>query len=91
MTQVEDFNHDGDGACDLVRRSKQAKQRGVAASASSARRGITHATPAATFAHIDNCDDENAIALQAPPGAMFNNRRNLKVGVDVTLWGGGRQ
>jgi alkaline phosphatase len=50
---------------------------------------ITHATPAATYSHIDNRDDENAIALQALPGAATYNTR-LRDGVDV-VFGGGRQ
>ena len=57
--------------------------------ASSAPPRITHATPAATYAHINNRDNENAIALQALPGdATYNTR--LGDGVDV-LFGGGRQ
>lgn len=50
---------------------------------------ITHATPAATYAHICHRDGENAIAAQAVPGgAGFNSA--LGDGVDVLL-GGGRQ
>ncbi|WP_026035140.1 alkaline phosphatase [Cupriavidus sp. BIS7] len=50
---------------------------------------ITHATPAATYAHICHRDGENAIAAQlVPKGAGFNGA--LSDGVDV-IFGGGRQ
>jgi len=50
---------------------------------------ITHATPAATYAHTNDRNDERAIALQALPGdARYNHR--LGRGVDL-LFGGGRQ
>ena len=48
---------------------------------------VTHATPAATYAHICHRDGENAIAAQlAPGGAGFNDK--LADGVDVVLGGG---
>jgi len=50
---------------------------------------ITHATPAATFAHVCHRDAENTIAAQAVPGGAGYNRA-LGDGVDVLL-GGGRQ
>jgi alkaline phosphatase len=86
-TEVRDFNHDGDGKR-LWTLLEQAKQRGMPVGVVSTAR-ITHATPAATYAHINNRDDENAIALQALPGAATFNTR-LGDGVDV-LFGGGRQ
>ncbi|MEW7863981.1 alkaline phosphatase [Aeromonas diversa] len=50
---------------------------------------ITHATPAATYAHICNRDLENDIAAQlVPGGAGFNS--TLGDGVDVVLGGGSR-
>ena len=50
---------------------------------------ITHATPAATYAHICNRDAENTIAAQAVPGGTgYNNA--LGTGVDVLLGGGRR-
>lgn len=50
---------------------------------------ITHATPAATYAHICHRDGENDIAAQLTPrGAGFNAR--LGDGVDV-IFGGGRR
>lgn len=50
---------------------------------------ITHATPAATYAHICHRDGENNIAAQAVPGGAGYNTA-LADGVDVLL-GGGRQ
>jgi alkaline phosphatase len=50
---------------------------------------ITHATPAATYAHINQRNNENDIALQAlPTDATYNER--LGTGIDV-LMGGGRR
>ncbi|AOY91969.1 alkaline phosphatase [Cupriavidus sp. USMAA2-4] len=50
---------------------------------------ITHATPAATYAHICHRDGENTIAAQlVPKGAGFNGA--LGDGVDV-VFGGGRK
>lgn len=50
---------------------------------------VTHATPAATYAHVCHRDAENTIAAQAVPGgAGFNSA--LGDGLDV-LMGGGRQ
>ena len=50
---------------------------------------VTHATPAATYAHICNRNGENAIAAQAVPGGAGYNSA-LGDGLDVLL-GGGRQ
>lgn len=48
---------------------------------------VTHATPAATYAHICHRDGENSIAAQmVPGGAGFNPA--LGDGVDVVLGGG---
>lgn len=86
-TEVRDFNRDGDGAS-VWTLLEQAKERNMKVGVVSTAR-ITHATPAATYAHINNRDNENAIALQALPGdAAYNSR--LGRGVDV-LMGGGRQ
>jgi len=50
---------------------------------------VTHATPAATFAHICNRDAENDIAAQAVPNnAKYNSA--LGAGLDVLLGGGWR-
>jgi len=50
---------------------------------------ITHATPAATYAHICHRDGENDIAAQVVPGSgKFNSA--LGTGVDVLLGGGWR-
>jgi alkaline phosphatase len=86
-TEVRDFNNDGDGQR-VWTLLEQAKRRDMRVGVVSTAR-ITHATPAATYAHINNRDNENAIALQALPGdATFNQR--LGDGIDV-LFGGGRQ
>lgn len=51
---------------------------------------ITHATPAATYAHICNRDGENTIAAQMVPGGAGYNAALGSDGIDVVL-GGGRQ
>jgi len=51
---------------------------------------VTHATPAATYAHICNRDLENDIAAQLVPGGTgFNSK--LADGLDVILGGGRKQ
>jgi alkaline phosphatase len=50
---------------------------------------ITHATPAATYAHVNQRNNENDIALQALPTDSTYNVR-LRRGVDL-LMGGGRR
>ena len=86
-TEFVDFNQDGDGKrlWTLLEQAKREEMRvGVVSTAR-----ITHATPAATFAHINDRNNENAIALQALPGdATYNTR--LGDGIDL-LFGGGRQ
>ena len=86
-TEYDDFNKDGDGRR-LRTLLEMAKARGMKTGVISTAR-ITHATPAATYAHINDRNDENAIALQALPGdATYNTA--LRDGVDL-LFGGGRQ
>ncbi len=48
---------------------------------------ITHATPAATYAHICHRDGENSIAAQLVPGGAGYNAA-LADGVDVVMGGG---
>ncbi|MDB5730930.1 MAG: alkaline phosphatase lipoprotein [Variovorax sp.] len=48
---------------------------------------ITHATPAATYAHICHRDGENAIAAQMVPGGAGYNAQ-LADGIDVVFGGG---
>ena len=86
-TEPGDFNHDGDGRAPWTL-LEEAKAQGMRVGVVSTAR-ITHATPAATYAHINNRDNENAIALQALPGAATYNTR-LGRGIDI-LMGGGRQ
>lgn len=86
-TEYGDFNKDGDDvrATTLL---ELAKQRGMKAGVVSTAR-VTHATPAACYAHINNRDNEAAIALQALPRDPSYNRA-LGDGLDLLL-GGGRQ
>jgi alkaline phosphatase len=86
-TEFLDFNKDGDGKR-LWTLLEQAKHQDMRVGVVSTAR-ITHATPAATFAHINDRNNENAIALQALPGDATYNKR-LGDGIDL-LFGGGRQ
>jgi alkaline phosphatase len=87
-TEPRDFNGDGDGAR-LVTMFELAKQKGKAIGFVTTAR-ITHATPAAGYAHVNNRDLENDIALQALPGdALYNVL--LGTGIDVLAGGGRRQ
>ncbi|MCE9592672.1 MAG: alkaline phosphatase [Planctomycetes bacterium] len=86
-TENKDFLHDGDGlpSTNVLELAKaHGKRVGVVSTAR-----ITHATPAACYAHIDDRDNENAIALQALPTDPTYNPKLLG-GVDL-LFGGGRQ
>jgi alkaline phosphatase len=86
-TEYADFNGDGDGQ-KLPTLLEKAKARGMRVGVVSTAR-ITHATPAATYSHINDRNNESAIALQALPGdATYNTA--LGTGVDLLL-GGGRQ
>ena len=63
-----------------------AKSKGLATGVVTTTR-ITHATPAATYAHICHRDGENAIAAQMVPGGTgFNSA--LGDGIDVVFGGG---
>jgi alkaline phosphatase len=86
-TEPSDFNNDGDGEASWTL-LELAKRRGMKVGAVSTAT-ITHATPAATYAHINQRNNENDIALQAlPTDSTFNQR--LERGVDI-LMGGGRR
>jgi alkaline phosphatase len=86
-TEPNDFNGDGDGQASWTL-LELAKARGMRVGVVSTAQ-ITHATPAATYAHINQRNNENDIALQAlPADATYNPR--LGNGVDV-LMGGGRR
>ncbi|MBI1752516.1 MAG: alkaline phosphatase [Acidobacteria bacterium] len=63
-----------------------AKAKGKAIGAVTTTR-VTHATPAATYAHVCHRDAENDIAAQAVPGGAGYNA-SLKEGLDVLLGGG---
>ena len=86
-TEPSDFNHDGDGAGPWTL-LELAKARGMKVGVVSTAQ-ITHATPAATYSHINQRNNENDIALQALPTDATYNRR-LGGGIDV-LMGGGRR
>jgi len=86
-TEPNDFNRDGDGEKSWTL-LEMAKKRGMTVGVVSTAE-ITHATPAATYAHINQRNNQNAIALQAlPTDATYNER--LGKGVDVLLGGGRR-
>jgi alkaline phosphatase len=86
-TEPGDFNKDGDGepVINLVERAVQA---GMKVGVVSTTR-VTHATPAACYAHTNNRNLENKIILQALPSDATYNKR-LGGGVDI-LMGGGRR
>jgi alkaline phosphatase len=86
-TENKDFLGDGDGAKTL-NFFEQAKQAGKAVGVVSTAR-ITHATPAACYAHINDRNAENDIALQPlPTDATYNTQ--LADGLDL-IAGGGRR
>ena len=86
-TEANDFNNDGDGAKSwtLLELAKRSGMRVGAVSTAQ----ITHATPAATYSHVNQRNNENDIALQALPSDATYNQR-LGRGVDI-LMGGGRR
>ena len=86
-TEPSDFNKDGDGEASWTL-LELAKARGMKVGVVSTAQ-ITHATPAATYSHINQRNNENDIALQAlPTDGTYNER--LGTGVDI-LMGGGRR
>jgi alkaline phosphatase len=86
-TEPNDFNRDGDGQATWTL-LELAKANGMKVGVVSTAQ-ITHATPAATYAHVNQRNNENDIALQALPTDSTYNQR-LGTGVDV-LMGGGRR
>ncbi len=86
-TEFGDFNKNGDSK-PLSTLLERAKRHGLKAGVVSTAR-VTHATPAATYSHINNRDNESAIALQALPSDPTYNKA-LGSGLDLIL-GGGRQ
>jgi len=86
-TEYADFNGNGDGAR-LTNIGELAISMGYAVGIVTTTR-VTHATPAAVFAHVNNRNLENEIAAQmVPGGAGFNTR--LGDGLHV-IFGGGRR
>lgn len=86
-TERGDFNGDGDGM-PLTNIAELAKARGYSVGIVTTAR-LTHATPAAVYAHVHDRNLENDIAAQLTPGAPGYNRR-LGRGIDV-MFGGGRR
>lgn len=86
-TERRDFNEDGDTER-LWTLLELAKQKGMRTGVVSTAR-ITHATPAATYAHVNERGLENDIALQALPTDPSYNKR-LGSGIDL-MFGGGRR
>ena len=86
-TEYADFNGNGNGPR-LTNIGELAISMGYAVGIVTTTR-VTHATPAAVFAHVNNRNQENEIAAQmAPGGAGFNTR--LGDGLHV-IFGGGRR
>ncbi|MEO1006964.1 MAG: alkaline phosphatase [Planctomycetota bacterium] len=86
-TERGDFNGDGDGLRPWTV-AELAKQAGMKVGIVSTARA-THATPAACYAHANERNDEDGIALQSlPTDASYNAR--LADGLDI-LMGGGRR
>lgn len=86
-TERRDFNGDGDGPR-LWTLLELAEQNGMKTGVVSTAR-VTHATPAACYAHVNHRGLENEIALQAlPTDSTYNTR--LGDGIDI-LMGGGRR
>ena len=86
-TEPSDFNNNGDGPAPwtmLELAKREGMRVGVVSTAT-----ITHATPAATYAHINQRNNENDIALQALPTDGSYNQR-LGTGIDVIMGGGRR-
>lgn len=86
-TEFGDFNEDGDTAR-LPTLLEKAKGRGMRVGVVTTAR-VTHATPAACYAHVNDRDREEEIALQALPGDPEYNQA-LGTGLDLMV-GGGRQ
>jgi len=84
-TERMDFNRDGDGASPWTL-FELAEQDGLLTGIVTSTR-LTHATPAACYAHINHRDMEREIAAQLVPGLPEYNTR-LGDGVDVIFGGG---
>ena len=86
-TEYADFNGNGDGAR-LTNIGELAISMGYAVGIVTTTR-VTHATPAAVFAHVNDRNLENEIAAQMTPGGAGYNDR-LGQGLHV-IFGGGRR
>ena len=86
-TEYGDFNGNGNGPR-LTNMGELAKSLGYAVGIVTTTR-VTHATPAAVYAHVNDRNLENAIAAQLVPGGSGYNGK-LGQGLDV-IFGGGRR
>ena len=86
-TERRDFNRDGDGPL-LTNVAELAKSLGYAVGIVTTA-GVTDATPAAVYAHVNDRGLENDVAAQLVPGGAGYNAR-LGGGLDV-VFGGGRR
>jgi len=86
-TERNDFNGDGDGKR-LQTLLELAQARGMKIGVVTTAR-VTHATPAACYAHVNERNKENEIALQALPGDKTYNKA-LGKGLDLLIGGGRR-
>ena len=86
-TERLDFNRDGDGP-PLTNVAELAGSLGYAVGIVTTA-GVTDATPAAVYAHVNDRDPENDVAAQLVPGGAGYNAR-LGGGLDV-VFGGGRR
>ncbi|AUH52023.1 alkaline phosphatase [Chromobacterium sp. ATCC 53434] len=93
-TRAIEPNSDGTGNCGAGNGApaatllELAKARGKAIGAVTTTR-VTHATPAATYAHVCHRDAESDIIAQAVPGGAGYNAK-LGGGLDVLMGGGGK-
>ena len=93
-TRAIDPNSNGTGNCGVGNGQaattllELAKAKGKAIGAVTTTR-VTHATPAATYAHVCHRDAESDIAAQAVPGGAGYNAK-LGAGLDVLMGGGGK-
>ncbi|MBW7565268.1 alkaline phosphatase [Chromobacterium subtsugae] len=93
-TRAIEPNSDGTGNCGANNGApaatllELAKAKGKAIGAVTTTR-VTHATPAATYAHVCHRDAESDIIAQAVPGGAGYNAR-LGGGLDVLMGGGGK-
>jgi alkaline phosphatase len=75
-TEANDFNRDGDGDQPWTL-LELAKARGLKVGAVTTAR-LTHATPAATYAHVNHRDKEEDIAAQPADGCCLQSSARVR-------------